>query len=87
MQGMPGEWDSQPPGGDIKVKKSMQVTLEDQEIIELMRIMLDDDAEGALSFLKNHFRGKARHLLEGSLKVRINVPGTGIQQMRGNLFR
>jgi hypothetical protein len=48
-----------------KMKKSLQVVLEDPEIIELMRILLDEDAEGALTFLKTHFKGKARDLLEG----------------------
>jgi hypothetical protein len=47
------------------VKKSMHVALEDEEIIELMRILMDDDAEAALAFLKKHFKGKARELLEG----------------------
>jgi len=41
------------------------VTLEDPEIIELMRILLDEDPEGALTFLRTHFKGKARELLEG----------------------
>jgi len=47
------------------MKKAINLTLEDEEIIELMRILLDEDAEGALAFLKNHFKGKARDLLEG----------------------
>lgn len=47
------------------MKKSINLTLEDEEIIDLMRILLDEDAEGALVFLKNHFKGKARDLLEG----------------------
>jgi hypothetical protein len=47
------------------MKKSIQVTLEDPDIIELMRILLDDDAEGALTFLRTHYKGKARELLEG----------------------
>lgn len=47
------------------MKKSLQVVLEDTDVIELMRILLDDDAEGALAFLKTHFKGKARDLLEG----------------------
>jgi hypothetical protein len=47
------------------MKKSIQVVLEDPDIIELMRILLDDDAEGALTFLRTHFKGKARELLEG----------------------
>ena len=47
------------------MKKSLQVSLEDPDIIELMRILLDEDAEGTLIFLKTHFKDKARELLEG----------------------
>lgn len=47
------------------MKKALQIVLEDKDVIELMRILLDDDAEGALSFLKQHFKGKPRELLEG----------------------
>lgn len=47
------------------MKKALQIILDDKDIIELMRIMLDEDTEGALIFLKDHFKGKARDLLEG----------------------
>ena len=47
------------------MKKTLQVAVEDQDIIELMRILMDNDAEAALVFLKSHFKGKARELLEG----------------------
>jgi hypothetical protein len=47
------------------MKKSLQVILEDSDVIELMRILLDEDKEGALLFLQKHFKGKARDLLEG----------------------
>lgn len=47
------------------MKKALSLVLEDDELIELMRILLDDDTEGALAFLKAHFKGKARDLLEG----------------------
>jgi hypothetical protein len=47
------------------MKKTLQIILEDKDIIELMRILMDDDAEGALSFLRKHCKGKARDLLEG----------------------
>jgi len=47
------------------MKKAMNLILEEEEIIELIRILLDDDAEGALAWLKTHFKGKARDLLEG----------------------
>lgn len=47
------------------MKKGIQLYLEDEELIDLLRILIDDDAEGALGFLKAQFKGKARHLLEG----------------------
>lgn len=48
-----------------KSKKALSVVLEDAEVIELTRILMDDDAEAALAFLKRHFKGKAKELLEG----------------------
>jgi hypothetical protein len=56
---------SVPDCEEAVMKRAITVVLEDKEIIELMRILLDEDAEGALAFLKNHFKGKARDLLEG----------------------
>jgi len=47
------------------MKKAINLSLDDEEIIELIRILMDDDADEALSFLKRHFRGKARELVEG----------------------
>jgi hypothetical protein len=47
------------------MKKALQVPLDDADVIELMRILLDKDAEGALVFLQTHFKGKVRDLLEG----------------------
>ncbi len=47
------------------MKKLLTIPLEDEEIIELCRILLDRDAEGALAFLQTHVKSKARDLLEG----------------------
>jgi hypothetical protein len=47
------------------MKKMLQVIVDDEDIIELMRVLMDDDAEAALVFLKTHFKGKPRELLEG----------------------
>lgn len=47
------------------MKKVLQANLEDKDILELMRILMDEDPEGALLFLQEHFKGKARKLLEG----------------------
>ena len=47
------------------MKKAVNLVLEEEEILELIRILMDDDQEEALAFLKTHFKGKARDLLEG----------------------
>lgn len=47
------------------MKQVLSLVVEDDDLIELIRILLDDDAGGALAFLKTHFKGKARDLLEG----------------------
>jgi len=46
-------------------KNALQMIIDDAELIELARILMDDDAEGALAFLKRHLKGKAKDLLEG----------------------
>jgi hypothetical protein len=52
-------------GREPAMKKNLSVVVEDEDILELMRILMDDDADGALAFLKKHLKGKARELLEG----------------------
>lgn len=47
------------------MKKLLILPLDDEEIIELCRVLLDKDPEGALAFLQTHAKGKARDLLEG----------------------
>jgi hypothetical protein len=43
----------------------LAIPLEDEDIVDLCRILMDRDAEGALAFLQTHVKGKARELLEG----------------------
>jgi hypothetical protein len=47
------------------MKYAVNLALDDEEIIELIRILMDDNADDALAFLKRHFKGKVRELLEG----------------------
>jgi hypothetical protein len=47
------------------MKKGFNIIFEDDQVVELMRILIDEDAEGALAFLRKHFKGKAREMLEG----------------------
>ena len=48
-----------------EAKKVLHLILEDADLIELARILMDDDAVGALAFLRRHLKGKAKDLLEG----------------------
>ncbi len=47
------------------MKRSVTLAMEDADIIELMRILIDEDAEAALVFLKQHLKGKLREAIEG----------------------
>lgn len=47
------------------MKRGLNLTLDDHELIELCRILIDKDSEGALAFLQAHLRSKIRELLEG----------------------
>jgi len=47
------------------MKKAMNIIFEEEELVELMRILLDENHQGSLAFLKKHFKGKTRELLEG----------------------
>lgn len=47
------------------MKKAINLVMEEIDLIELIRILIDNDADGALAFLKTHFKGKARDLPEG----------------------
>ena len=42
------------------MKKMLSIPLEDEEIIELCRILIDKDAADALEFLQTHVKGKAQ---------------------------
>ncbi len=47
------------------MKKILAIPLDDEEIIELCRVLMDNDAPGALEFLQTHVKGMGRDLLEG----------------------
>ena len=48
------------------MKKSLILALDDADLIELLRILTDDDAAAALEFLRDHCKKeKVRQLLEG----------------------
>lgn len=47
------------------MKKAVTLVLDDEQIIQLIRILIDNDTVDALAFVKAHFKSKARELLEG----------------------
>ena len=47
------------------MKKSITLTLSGEELIELQRILLDDDREAALRFLKSHLDKKVQAAISG----------------------
>jgi hypothetical protein len=47
------------------MKHVFQLSLSDEDLLELLRVLIDEDQDGALAFLKAHLKGKARQLLEG----------------------
>lgn len=51
----------QAPSGSPRV---MNLVLEDEDVLELLRILLDEDEQSALAWLRRHLGGKARHALE-----------------------
>jgi len=46
------------------MKKTIILALTDEELLELQRIMLDEDRENALRFLKKHFADRVKGILE-----------------------
>ncbi len=44
---------------------AITLVLEDMELLELARIMMDDDADAALAFLKRHLKARSKQVLEG----------------------
>lgn len=51
--------------GGAPTKKGLTLILEDAELVELCRILMDGDADAALAFLRQHLKARARDLLEG----------------------
>ena len=47
------------------MKKSIVLSLSDEELIELERIMLDNDSEGALKVLKKHLEREVKAAISG----------------------
>ena len=51
--------------GREEMKKALVVPLTDEELLDLCRVIIDRDAEGALEFVNRHLRKKVEQALEG----------------------
>lgn len=47
------------------MKKALVVSLTDEEVHELYRILLDGDREAAIAFLREHLRAPLAQAMEG----------------------
>jgi hypothetical protein len=47
------------------MKRSITLTLSDEEMIELQRILLDEDREAAIRFLKTHLDKQVKAVISG----------------------
>ncbi len=47
------------------MKKTVVLTLSDEDLFELERIMLDNDSEGALKALKKHLEREVKAAISG----------------------
>jgi hypothetical protein len=52
-------------GENGTMKKSIVLSLTNEELQDLYRVLIDRDAEGALRFLDRHLRKKVYQALEG----------------------
>lgn len=48
------------------MKRTLILSLTDEELLELQRILLDEDKDGALRFLKKHLMDRVKGILEGA---------------------
>ncbi len=48
------------------MKRTIILVLTDEELLELQRILLDEDKDAALRFLKKHLADKVKGKLEGA---------------------
>ncbi|MFC1955259.1 hypothetical protein ACFLWZ_01795 [Chloroflexota bacterium] len=47
------------------MKKSIVLSLSDEELFEMERIMLDNDSEGALKIMKKHLEREVKAVISG----------------------
>ncbi len=62
----------------LEIKKTV-VALDEEDLIELERIMIDADEKGALTFLKKRVYDRALHAQQGKLKSHLDTGASPVE--------
>lgn len=66
----------------IEIRKTA-VALDEEELIELERIIIDQDEKEAIIFLKKSVYRKIIHSQQGKLKSHLDVGGDPVERFKG----
>ncbi|MDH5695183.1 MAG: hypothetical protein OEZ00_01040 [Dehalococcoidia bacterium] len=65
----------------LDIKKTA-ISLDEKELLELERIVIDSDEKGALSFLKKAIYDKITRSQQGRLKSHLDTSGDAVEEFR-----
>ncbi len=68
----------------LEIRKTA-IALDEKELLELERIMMDSDEKGALSFLKKAVYDKVIRSQRGRLKSHLDLGGDVVEKFKGQL--
>ena len=71
------------------MKKSITLTLSDEELMELQRILLDEDREEAMRFLKKYLDKRVQEAIlgKGHCKPWFELPGRSSESKPDIIYR
>ena len=65
----------------LEIRKTA-IALDEKEILDLARIVIDGDEGGALTFLKKSVYDRIVHAQQGRLKSHLNTGGNPVERFR-----
>ena len=65
----------------LEIKKTA-IALDEQELLELERIVTDREEKEALTFLKKHVYDKIAHAQQGRLKSHLDTGGKSVEKFK-----
>ena len=66
----------------LEIRKTA-IALEEKELLELERIVIDNDEKEAISFLKKHIYDTILRAQQGRLKSHLDIGGDPCSEFRG----